>query len=107
MAVYVDDMRAAFGRMIMCHMIADTTEELLSMADKIGVNRKWIQYPNGPREHFDIALSKRALAVKNGAIEVDMRTLAMMERRRIGEGKLGKPDEAPDWYNKFLRDRGI
>jgi hypothetical protein len=35
-------MRAPFGRMIMCHMFADTTEELNDMADKIGVAGKWI-----------------------------------------------------------------
>ena len=45
MAVYVDTMEAKFGNMIMCHMMADTTEELLEMADKIKVNRKWIQHP--------------------------------------------------------------
>lgn len=70
MAVYVDDMRAPFRNMIMCHMIADSTEELLEMADKIGVARKWLQYPGTHREHFDIALSKRALAVKHGAVEI-------------------------------------
>lgn len=73
MAVYVDDMEAPFGRMIMCHMYADTSEELLSMADKIGVQRKWIQHPGTWREHFDIAKVKRALAVKYGAVETTWR----------------------------------
>lgn len=83
MSVYVDDMKAKFGRMAMCHMIADTTEELLSMADKIGVNRKWIQNPNTFREHFDIALSKRALAVKHGAVEITWRQAGIMQRKRM------------------------
>ena len=43
--VYIDDMEAPYGRMFMCHMIADTTEELLQMVDKNGVQRKWIQFP--------------------------------------------------------------
>lgn len=72
MAVYVDDMEASFGRMIMCHMIADTPEELLEMADRIGVRRKWIQYPGTFKEHFDIAKGKRALAIGYGAIEISM-----------------------------------
>ena len=71
MTVYVDDMRAAYGRMIMCHMIADTTKELLEMADKIGVAQRWIQDAGvAHREHFDISLGKRALAVEAGAEEV-------------------------------------
>lgn len=83
MAVYVDDMQADFGRMKMCHMIADTTEELLAMVDKIGVQRKWIQYPGTFKEHFDISLTKRALAVKAGAIEITWRQLGerSMQRR--------------------------
>ena len=74
MSVYVDDMYASFGRMKMCHLYADTREELIAMVDKIGVARKWIQYPGHPvKEHFDIAMSKRALAVENGAIETTWR----------------------------------
>lgn len=86
MAVYVDDMHkhpmGQFGRMKMCHMIADTTGELLEMADKIGVARKWIQKPGSPDEHFDIATGKRALAVQNGAIEISMRECAKMTMAR-------------------------
>ncbi|CDN52518.1 Bcep22gp48 domain protein [Neorhizobium galegae bv. officinalis bv. officinalis str. HAMBI 1141] len=80
MSVYVDDMAAAFGNMVMCHMWADTEQELLAMADRIGVQRKWIQghptlsfgkHRNASWVHFDIAKSKRALAVRAGAIETD------------------------------------
>lgn len=70
MAVYVDSSIWPFGRMMMCHMIADTRRELDEMADKIGVARKWIQYPNNPhRIHYDICKSMRAKAVVLGAIE--------------------------------------
>ncbi len=69
MAVYVDNYNAEFRGMIMCHMMADTTEELLRMADLIGVQRKWIQKPGTKREHFDVCLSKRKLAIQCGAIE--------------------------------------
>lgn len=70
MTVYVDDMNAGFGRMKMCHMFADSTEELLSMADKIGVQRKWIQHAGTIKEHFDICLSKRAKALSMGAVAI-------------------------------------
>ena len=86
MAVYVDDMYKSlmgqFGRMKMSHMIADTHEELVEMADKIGVARKWIQQAGTPDEHFDIAMSARAKAVSAGAIEISMRDLAMKCRER-------------------------
>lgn len=76
MSVYVDDMEASFGRMKMCHMIADSTAELLAMVDRIGVQRKWIQHGGTTREHFDIAMSKRALAIAAGAIPITQRQYA-------------------------------
>lgn len=82
MSVYVDDMAADFGRMIMCHIIADTTEELLDMADKIGVQRKWLQHAGTHREHFDIAKGKKALAVKHGAVQISGRDLVSMIRSK-------------------------
>ena len=84
MSVYVDDMGTSFGRMKMCHMIADTTKELLAMVDRIGVQRKWIQDAGTCDEHFDVAMSKRRLAVKNGAIEVSMRDLVRVIHAKAG-----------------------
>ena len=63
MAVYIDSFNAPYGRMLMCHMIADTKEELLEMADKIGVQRKWIQKEGTHHEHFDVCLSKKKKAI--------------------------------------------
>lgn len=80
--VYVDDMRAPYGRLIMCHMVADSDEELCAMADRIGVQRKWHQYPGTFRSHFDIALSKRALAVAAGAKEITWRQTGQVSRHR-------------------------
>jgi Protein of unknown function (DUF4031) len=84
-SVYVDDMRAPFRGMLMCHMMADSPDELLKMADRIGVRRKWIQHAGAAREHFDICLAKRALAVAAGAIEVTARELVMRQARKSGE----------------------
>lgn len=46
MAVYIDNFYITgagnFGRMKMSHMVADTTEELLEMVDKLGMKRQWI-----------------------------------------------------------------
>jgi hypothetical protein len=82
MTVYVDDMRARYGRMVMCHMAADTSAELLAMAREIGVSRRWLQKQGAWNEHFDICLSKRALAVKAGAVEISRRDLVRGMRKR-------------------------
>ncbi len=87
MTVYVDDMyryeMGRFGRMKMSHMVADTVEELLEMADTIGLDQRWIQYPNDPtRVHFDISMSMRKKAVAAGATEVTMFDLARLRREK-------------------------
>lgn len=109
MTVYVDDMYlypiGEFGNMKMSHLIADTTEELLSMVDKIGVQRKWIQYPGRHKEHFDIAQSKRALAIKHGAVPITyFQCGAMAESRRV-LGVLGGPHDAEEWLREQHRQR--
>ena len=75
-------MNAPFGRMIMCHMVADSTQELLEMADKIGVNRKWIQKAGTYQEHFDVCLSAKKKAIEFGAKEITMRELCKMTWQR-------------------------
>ena len=82
MAVYVDNMKAGYRRMKMCHMVADTTDELLEMADMIGVARRWLQHAGTYREHFDICLAKRALAIKAGALAVTRRQIGIMLHNR-------------------------
>lgn len=93
MTVYVDDMEAKYGRMVMCHMLADTTDELLAMADKIGVARCWLQKAGTYQEHFDIAKSKRALAVQFGAIEIDRAGLGELLRKRRAAAALPALDQ--------------
>jgi Protein of unknown function (DUF4031) len=75
MEVYIDSMNAPYRGMKMCHMMADSTEELLEMADKIGVQRKWLQSKGTPREHFDICQAKKAKALNLGAEQVGFRKI--------------------------------
>lgn len=76
MAVYIDNFNALYRGMIMCHMVADTTVELLAMAENIGVNTKWLQHPGTPEEHFDICQAKKQKAISFGANEINFRQYA-------------------------------
>lgn len=75
--------------MKMSHMIADTDEELHAMADAIGVARKWFQ-----GDHYDVSMSKRALAITMGARGIPLRTLAIMANNRRAGFPLGTPETA-------------
>ncbi len=89
MPVYIDDYYAPFRGMRMCHMIADTHEELLEMADKIGVQRKWLQAPGSYKEHFDVCGTKRNAAIVNGAVPITVMELGskLIERRNALRGE--------------------
>ncbi len=86
MAVYVDDARHPYGRMVMCHMVADSLAELLEMAVRIGVHPRHLQKPGSHHAHIDVCRSKRAAAVAAGAGEITQRQLGAMllARRRAG-----------------------
>lgn len=64
--VYIDSFNVRYRNMVMCHMIADTHEELISMADKIGVRTGWIQKQGTYREHFDVCGNKKKISFKGG-----------------------------------------
>lgn len=78
MPVYVDNARNPYGRMLMCHMVADRIEELLGMADRIGLARRHFQPGSFP--HFDLSLGYRDRALRLGAIPVERRELVGVMR---------------------------
>lgn len=82
MSVYVDDAQNKFRNMVMCHMVADTTEELNRMALRLGLRLQYIQKPGTPEEHYDIAKSMRARALKMGAVEITSKELVNIIRRK-------------------------
>lgn len=90
MTVYVDDVRHSFGRMVMCHLWADTLDELYAMVDRIGVQRKWLQQPpKASWVHFDISLGKKALAIEAGAVLTDKYgPVEFLARQRGDQAKL-------------------
>lgn len=82
MTVYVDNFFQGWHRMQMCHMVADSREEMAAMADLIGLQRRWIQHAGTPKEHYDVSRAKRELAVQYGAQEITVRQLGTMVARR-------------------------
>jgi hypothetical protein len=77
-------------RMKMCHITADSTEELLGMACKLGLSRDWIQHEGTWKEHFDVALGKRALAVKLGVVEITMKETVIKAKARHSQQREGE-----------------
>ncbi len=92
MAVYVDELRSyatenikeparRYGKQ-WCHLTADSEEELHAFAARLGLRREWYQ-PGPPNRrpwhwflsHYDLTPNKRALAVRQGAVEVRLRDL--------------------------------
>lgn len=79
MTVFIDNANIPYKRMIMCHMVADTLEELHIMADAIGVKRKWFQsHTNYP--HYDICKQSKDKALSLGAQECTKKELVIKAR---------------------------
>lgn len=98
MTVFVDAPIHQFGRMRMCHMVAFSEAELHAMASQIGVARRWFQDPRSmrvSRPHYDIALSKRTLALSAGAVEIDKYQMVAASNLALNR-LLGRSDFDPD-----------
>jgi hypothetical protein len=108
MAVYVDnyyETGVRYRGMKMCHMIADTKEELLKMADAIGVQRKWLQNPGTCNEHFDICYSKRVKAISLGAKEINFRQYAQEIQNRAKKHGIHWARASVDLINSQKRNK--
>lgn len=107
MAVFVDDFyltkMGSYRSMKMSHMAASSDEELHEMARKIGVDRRhWQSDKNHRLSHYDICMSKRNLALKNGAIAVTWRQMGVISRFFKTNGKMPLSlEEAVSWWGSL------
>lgn len=94
MSVYIDDafIDATVGsadrrfRSRWCHLVADSSEELLQVAERLGIDQRWLQRRGEPGEHFDLPEPRREHAVQYGAIEISWReSVALVRAHRAGE----------------------
>lgn len=81
--IYVDDIidygNAASPHGKWCHMLSDVSlEELHAFAARLGLKRSWFQAKSSP--HYDLRPSKRAMALRLGAVEADARTVVRIIR---------------------------
>ena len=95
MAVYVDDMMlaATVGRLTArwSHMWADSEEELVEFAIRLGMRPVWIQRKSVVP--FDLTERRRAAAVRLGAIPLD-RAAAVKHRRALRAREQAKDQAA-------------
>lgn len=90
MTVYVDDMKrpATIGRgrpAIWSHLFADGPTELADFARQVGLRPEWLQNAGSHREHYDVTLTVRQLAISLGAraITYPSGVAELIEARRM------------------------
>jgi hypothetical protein len=101
MTVWVDYAFIPWKRSLWCHLTADTEAELHAFARRLGLRREWFQTckhrcgPIGapcPHWHYDVNVTKRALALALGAKEIDRNGMVDLIRARRAyqdPGKMG------------------
>ncbi len=79
---------STFRNTLASHMMSDLpgaegTNELIGFAIKLGLQKRWIQYPGTHKEHFDLTESKHKLAISKGAILCPVEVLIEIEKEKI------------------------
>jgi len=103
--VYVDNMNVKVGDWICCNMVGDTDDELYELAEQSGLKREWAQtglYRD--RVHFQVAMSKKKLAVKAGAQEVSMVELMTMFAINVPDEELSVAELVCRYEGQPLED---
>lgn len=103
--VFIDDMykypMGQFRRMKMSHMIATNEDELHVMAQRIGIARKWYQ-----GDHYDVCMSRREDALRNGAVPVTLRQVSAMTMMHRKTGVMpNDPVAAEQLWKIFIWSR--
>jgi hypothetical protein len=84
-ACYVDTLRsypdAGLRYTEFCHLLADTRDELHTLAEELGIPRRFFQ-DHPWRWHHDIPTHIRERAVQLGALEVTMHEVGSLLRSR-------------------------
>lgn len=74
MPIYVDNSKIPYKGKHWCHLMADNLEELHNFAAEIGVKKCWFHH-SASYPHYDITIEKRKLALVQGALIADRKTI--------------------------------
>ena len=92
MSVYIDEAYFPIGSVKMCHLIADSEKELHKFVALLGIDKRFYKVSSITpwRNHYELSVTQRRLAVKHGAIEVtnsQMGRLLKIKRLAVTEDK--------------------
>lgn len=88
MTVYIDHLKPCmrnkhWRHYESCHMIADTEEELIEFARRMGLDIRWLQKSGKSDSHFVLSAGMRARAMKKGAIQLNIKEfVSVIQRKR-------------------------
>lgn len=82
-----------------CHLVGDTVTELHAFARRLGLRRAWFQNLSVP--HYDLTPTKRAEAIRMGALEIPARVQAAW---RVAVRRCTTPNGRTDGHGTYVHD---